>query len=168
MTRDHKSYLDEWRKKKKEEDPEYFKIASKKAALKRKKLLSENPELRAKAVKRSTELRKQARKVDPRGDLLADARKRAKAKGMEYSICKEDITIPDRCPVLGIPLSVGDGKRHNGSPSIDRVDNSRGYTVDNVRVISMRANMIKNDATLEELKAIVAYMELEYGMVRNR
>jgi len=29
----------------------------------------------------------------------------------------------------------------------------------NIAVISMRANMIKNNATLDELKAIVAYIE---------
>ena len=44
-------------------------------------------------------------------------------------------------------------------PSLDRIDNSKGYVPGNIAVISMRANMIKNNATLAELKAIVAYIE---------
>jgi hypothetical protein len=42
---------------------------------------------------------------------------------------------------------------------LDRIDNSKGYVPSNIAVISMRANMIKNNATLAELKAIVAYIE---------
>ena len=45
------------------------------------------------------------------------------------------------------------------SPSLDRIDNSKGYVPGNIAVISMRANMIKNNASLVELKAIVAYIE---------
>jgi hypothetical protein len=35
----------------------------------------------------------------------------------------------------------------------------QGYTDDNVRVISMRANTLKNDATLEELLKVVDYVQ---------
>jgi len=48
------------------------------------------------------------------------------------------------------------------SPSLDRIDNSKGYTKDNVMVISFRANNIKKDANLQELKALVRYLE-EFG-----
>jgi hypothetical protein len=97
--------------------------------------------------------------------MLNSARQRAKMKGLEFDLTKEDIVIPEYCPVLGIKLeaTVGTGRRNldelESSPSIDRVDNSRGYTRDNIMVISLRANNLKKDATLHELKSLVRYLE---------
>ena len=110
---------------------------------------------------------KEIRKEDPRKPMLADARKRAKKKNLEFNLVIEDLTIPDFCPILEIPLFVAGGKRTDNSPSLDRIDNSKGYTKDNVFVISFRANALKNDATLDELKAIVKYMEEHLGLVRD-
>lgn len=112
-------------------------------------------ELRNKAK----ESAKKRRRKDPRQAMLADAKKRSKIKGLEYDLEKEDIVVPDICPVLGIPLFVGEGSRTHNSPSLDRIDNTKGYTKNNVAVISLRANTLKNDATLEELQLIVKYME---------
>ncbi len=103
---------------------------------------------------------KRWRDKDPRRKLLSDARGRAKRKGIEFSIKVEDIVIPERCPVFGLPFQVGEGAGGHTpmSPSLDRVDSSRGYVPGNVQVISYRANTIKNDATLEELESICSYM----------
>lgn len=161
-------YLREWKRKKALEDPEYFNVAAKKAAQKRKELLKSNPDLAKEAARKASINRRKSRKIDPRSHLLADARKRAKAKNLEYNLTKDDIVIPNICPVLGLKLEVGDGKRQANSPSIDRIDNSKGYIVGNVAIISLRANCLKNDGTLEELKAIVNYMEVNNGVVRDR
>lgn len=110
---------------------------------------------------------KELRKKDPRRPMLSDARKRAKKKNLEFDLVIEDLTVPDFCPILGIPLFVAGGKRTDNSPSLDRVNNSKGYTRDNVLVISFRANALKNDATLDELKSIVKYMEEHLGLVRD-
>lgn len=88
-------------------------------------------------------------------------RKRANKSGLECSISVEDIVIPKVCPVLGIPLVWATGKQTNNSPSIDRVDNSKGYTKDNIRVISMRANRLKSNMTIDEAELIVKYMKGE-------
>lgn len=40
------------------------------------------------------------------------------------------------------------------APSLDRINNDLGYVPGNVMVISRRANIIKKDATLDELVAI--------------
>ena len=94
--------------------------------------------------------------------LLLDARKRAKRKNIEFAIDIENpgIEIPATCPVLGIPLfAKTDGRSGGGpnSPSIDRIDNSKGYVPGNIIVVSNRANSLKNDASLDELKRVVKF-----------
>ena len=42
---------------------------------------------------------------------------------------------------------------------MDRFDNAKGYTPENVRVISNRANLLKKDATVEEIRMLLRYME---------
>jgi hypothetical protein len=96
--------------------------------------------------------------------LLRAAKWRANKKGLEFDLLPSDITIPKLCPVLGIPLDTaltkktGGARSHWSSPSLDRLDNTKGYVRGNVRVISWRANALKKDATLEELLALVKYM----------
>ena len=103
--------------------------------------------------------------MDPRLKLLYAARSRAKKNGLDCTITVDDIVIPELCPALGIKLEarIGAGRsnrEHLGnSPSLDRIDNSKGYIPGNVAVISLRANMIKTDATAAELKAVAAYIE---------
>ncbi len=87
------------------------------------------------------------------------AKHRAKARGLEFDIEVSDIVIPEICPVLGIPLSLTNGKNVGSSPSLDRIDNNKGYIKGNIQVLSWRANKIKSDATLEELKALVSFLE---------
>jgi hypothetical protein len=62
--------------------------------------------------------------------------------------------------MLGIPLYPTTGKcAHANSPSIDRLDSRKGYTPENIVVISHRANTIKGNATPEELRMIAKYAE---------
>lgn len=92
--------------------------------------------------------------------LYSEAKSRAKRNNMKFSISKSDIIIPKKCPVLGIPIKRNSGK--NGpwdySPTIDRMDNKKGYTKDNICVISWKANKLKNNASLKEMEAVVKYM----------
>lgn len=106
--------------------------------------------------KREAQRRWQA--ANPERSLLNTARARAKRKGWEFTISLNDVVIPERCPVLGIKLFRG-SVRANNSPTIDRIDNSKGYIKGNVIVVSWRANNLKSDATLEELKALATFYE---------
>lgn len=75
----------------------------------------------------------------------------------DFDIDASDIVIPEFCPVLGIklnPRNRGVGY-HPDSPSVDRIDNDKGYVKGNVRIISARANLLKNDATIEELTLVL-------------
>tara|TARA_R110000822_G_scaffold68799_1_gene167469 strand:- start:12 stop:491 length:480 start_codon:yes stop_codon:yes gene_type:complete len=71
----------------------------------------------------------------------------------------EEIDLPDTCPVLGSPLdyTANKGTRSDNSPSIDQVIAGGGYSLDNILVISWRANRIKNDSTVAELKKITDF-----------
>ena len=92
--------------------------------------------------------------------LYANAKRRAKKKNIEFSITIDDIVIPTHCPVLGLELSVNrNGKFNHTSPSLDRIDNSKGYINGNIEVISNRANILKRDGNLNSFKKLVEYME---------
>lgn len=60
--------------------------------------------------------------------------------------------------MLGIPIVIGGGPRQAGLPTLDRIDNSKGYVKGNVRVVSYRANTLKGDASLAEMQAVLKYM----------
>ena len=83
--------------------------------------------------------------------LLNYARRNARRRGEECTLELKDIVIPEYCPVLGIKLEPGSHSHQDCSPSVDRVDSTKGYTKDNVWIISARANRIKNNATIEEI-----------------
>lgn len=91
--------------------------------------------------------------------IIQSIKSRAKKRGIKFSLVESDIIIPDECPVLGIPIYNMKGKPGPNSPSIDRVDNSKGYTPDNIQVISYRANVLKNNGTIDEVRRVLAYME---------
>ncbi len=94
----------------------------------------------------------------PAKKMFTHAKSRAKLCGVPFDLIPEDISIPATCPVLGIPLSRGAGKLHDGSPTLDRFIPELGYVRGNVCVVSHRANRIKNDASLLELEAVAKWM----------
>ena len=66
------------------------------------------------------------------------------------------------CPILNLQITYGGREGKTGSSysaHLDRLDPSKGYVVGNVNWVSGRANRIKYDATIEELEAIVKWME---------
>ena len=91
--------------------------------------------------------------------LLRSAKYRAKKKGIEFTIKSSELVIPTYCPLLGVELKYNEGRAQGNSFSIDRIDNSKGYIPGNVWVISHRANMIKSDATLEDLELLVVNLK---------
>lgn len=91
--------------------------------------------------------------------MLQNARNRAKKYGIPFDLSSEDITVPELCPVLGTPIAKSNGKLNDNSPSLDRLVPALGYVKGNVRVISWRANRIKSDASVEELRKLVEYLE---------
>ena len=102
-------------------------------------------------------LRRRAYKQsNPERTLLNTARNGAKRRGLGFMLALEDICIPAVCPLLGIPL-VWDayGKPYSdNTPSLDRKDSSKGYTPENVWVVSWLANKIMATATAEQVRTV--------------
>jgi hypothetical protein len=65
---------------------------------------------------------------------------------------------------LGVALLLTSGRTsstipHPQAASVDRIDNARGYVAGNVCIISQRANLLKKDATVDEVRSLLRYME---------
>lgn len=104
-------------------------------------------------------------KTEQRMKLYYAAKGRASQRGVSFSISPEDIVIPECCPVLGMKLvpKVGGGplssRVNPDAPTIDRIDNDRGYEPGNIAVISLRANVLKSNGTVPEFERVVQYMK---------
>ena len=77
--------------------------------------------------------------------MLSECKRRAKLKNRDFNLCKDTLEFPKFCPILNIELKHGQENWFN-SPNIDRIDNNKGYTMDNVIIVSALANTIKTSA----------------------
>lgn len=93
--------------------------------------------------------------------IFTRIKSRAKGKNIPFDLDEGDIVVPELCPILGIKIEpgYGTGTNYQNSPSVDRIDPNKGYTKGNIRVISMRANLLKSNGTLEEFLLIVKDFE---------
>jgi len=89
--------------------------------------------------------------------LYTRIKSRCKKKQIPFNIDVSDLSIPLICPVLSIPIYwvEGGGTNQYNSPSVDRIIPEKGYVKGNVRVISNRANLLKSNATVEELTLVL-------------
>jgi hypothetical protein len=114
---------------------------------------AKHPEQHAEAYKRFVALPANRMRM-----LVSDAGTRARKRGLEFDGLRDiAISLPTACPCCSNTLDYTK-KIFNLSPSLDRVNNSRGYTLDNVRVICRRCNSLKRDASIEDVERILAYM----------
>jgi hypothetical protein len=69
------------------------------------------------------------------------------------------IEYPKVCPVLGIELDWKPKRNggHDNSPSLDRIDSTKGYVKGNVMIMSTLANRMKSNATIEQLNQFSRY-----------
>jgi hypothetical protein len=101
-------------------------------------------------VKDQTNARQRADRLTASGRaraLLRGMRYRCKLNGLAYDLNEKDVVrmITDCvCPYTMQSFVLVSG-RHPWAPSIDRIDNAKGYTQDNVQVVSLWWNIAKNE-----------------------
>lgn len=91
------------------------------------------------------------------------ARARAKKYGVPCIVTKAYIAAitPNSCPIFGQEFVWFGQKLGPFSPSLDRIDPSKGYVPGNVAVISQRANAIKSDANASEIEAVAKWLRAQ-------
>lgn len=91
---------------------------------------------------------------------MASAKRHAKKYKREFDITESDFELPSHCPILGIELKkCSDGKPIDSSPSLDRLNCTKGYVPGNVIVTSFRANTLRKNGTIAEFQAIIAWLQ---------
>ncbi len=101
-------------------------------------------------------------KANPAMTLLKACRKSAKKRGHECSLTVEDIEgllEPMVCSVTGLALSWDDKAESDKcrwfAPSLDRIDNSIGYVLGNVRLTCWGYNYMRGDLPDQVLLTIM-------------
>ena len=101
------------------------------------------------------------RSTDPTWKKFVYWRNSKKNEKWGWDLEYEDITFPTHCPLLGYKLNYrGNKGQHNSNASIDRIDPTKGYVKGNVWVISYRANVLRNNASIEELELLVSNLKI--------
>lgn len=86
---------------------------------------------------------------------------RAERKGIEFGLTFGEIPVPDVCPITLEPLVTHGKRAGNNKPSIDRIDNTKGYVPDNIAIISCGANRAKSNLGLDAVRRLLTYMEAQ-------
>lgn len=102
---------------------------------------------------------------NPESVLYRAARNRARQDGLDFLIDVSDVCIPEFCPLLGIRIESRRGGHgpQDTSPSLDRIDNTKGYVKDNVWVVSWLANKMKATASKEQLLVFAGNIQKLFG-----
>lgn len=122
--------------------------------------------------KEKEKARNQAYKESQRGTinytlrvLLSAAKKRSKDNNLPFDLTLEwlETMVIPHCPITLQPIDwlkeqVANGVPGPNSPSIDKIIPELGYVQSNCAIISVRANRIKSDGTIDEHLRTVQYM----------
>jgi hypothetical protein len=97
--------------------------------------------------------------------MLRSAKSRAKENNLEFDIDLQYLqsVATDYCPIDGLPF---DWERHLATdkslplatPSLDRIDSSKGYVKGNVKIIGWKWNAKKSNMNLDDLLLLVEYV----------
>lgn len=99
--------------------------------------------------------------------MVTDAKARARQKELEFdhrlttTFVREWIQRSPTCACCEVPFTFephGSKNRNPKTPSLDRFDSTKGYTLDNVALLCWRCNDVKGNASIEELEMVASWM----------
>lgn len=107
----------------------------------------------------ATQRNKELNTIEGRARLLRNrCKQRAKVRNMEYSLTINkviELLRPLKCKITNIKLELGEFNYNPYAPSIDRIDNSLGYTDDNIQIVCVIYNFCKNEFTDKQVKKFI-------------
>lgn len=109
---------------------------------------------------RSALLYYQTREKTPWKAIVRSAFRRAMEKGLEFNLTVEwaKARWTGFCEVTGIPFVLTNTKSGFYSPSIDRIEASKGYTQNNCRFALFSVNSFKGPGTDEDMRYVAQFL----------
>lgn len=101
--------------------------------------------------------------------LLGVTKNECEKCGIPFEISVDDLEFPSVCEVFGIELDYmkeNKGPADN-SPSLDRIIPSKGYVKGNVKIISQKANRMKQNCSYDDAISVARYIKLNTGDKQN-
>lgn len=102
---------------------------------------------------------------------LSIVKSRSKKKNLEFNLTIEYLKSiypkNNMCPLLNIPLDWKSSYKHPNTPSLDRIDSSKGYIKGNVQWVSWRANQLMSNATPDELLMLAQNYKKIYDRMKS-
>lgn len=105
-------------------------------------------------------------------EIYTRHKRRATKVGIKWDLTKIEIAslitrADGRCEVTGVEFSnhkIGSSNRRPYTPSIDRIDSSKGYTLNNCRLVCVATNLAMNEWG-EEVLVVLARSMKENGKI---
>lgn len=154
------------------QDPEKLEEYRAKRRAYQKLIREQNPEKFKAAAKASyqrnrssrIESRRKKHETSPWNTMFQTAKRTAKQNNLPFNItCEYLETIfpkDNKCPVFGFEFAISKQKEsRDNSPSLDKIVPDQGYVVGNVTIVSLKANRMKNNGSIEDLKKVLEFYE---------
>lgn len=95
--------------------------------------------------------------------ILSSAESRVRNKNLEFNINSDLLNVLAmlqnyKCAVTGIQFDLSyrnEYFKNPRAPSIDRINNSKGYTADNIQLVCAWYNLMKNEWSDDEIKTLI-------------
>ena len=109
---------------------------------------------------RDTKAQREWRRRNPFKFKCSSKRQECRKRGIAFNLTPDylEATWTNQCPILGVDMSILSHKDELYAPQLDRIDPNEGYVMGNVMWLSRRANNIKGNATVEELEAVLRWL----------
>ena len=92
--------------------------------------------------------------------MVRQLRASAKKRNIDFSLTEgqlQELSFPLRCPLLGTVINYSAKGYDKNMPSVDRIENDKGYHFDNIMIVSFAGNRSKSNLSESELKKFASF-----------